>query len=186
MTDVNEGLLGDPVVALSAKRLQVDGELLDVPTPPLWNGFTMPSGRHGPIDVLVDNAGIAISNHPAETMTDAVWAKLIDVNLNGVSYCCRSFGSGMLKRSAGALFNVGSMSGFVINRPQEQANYNASKAAVHHLTRSLAVEWAARGVRERRRGHLYRNGIDPVRPRGRGHVSPLICGTPMGRMGRTN
>jgi NAD(P)-dependent dehydrogenase (short-subunit alcohol dehydrogenase family) len=53
----------------------------------------------------------------------------------------------MLAQGAGAIVNVGSMSGFIVNRPQPQAYYNASKAAVHQLTRSLAAEWAARGVR---------------------------------------
>ena len=80
-------------------------------------------------------------------MSDAVWNKVIDVNLNGVFWCCRAFGAGMLDRGSGAIVNVGSMSGFIVNRPQEQANYNASKAGVHHLTRSLAAEGGARGVR---------------------------------------
>ena len=53
----------------------------------------------------------------------------------------------MLEHGSGSIINVGSMSGFIVNRPQEQANYNASKAAVHHLTKSLAAEWGARGVR---------------------------------------
>ena len=105
------------------------------------------AARYGRVDVLVNNAGIAISNHPAETMTDVVRAKVIDVNLNGVFYCCRAFGAGMLARGSGSIVNVGSMSGFIVNRPQEQANYNASKAGVHHLTRSLAAEGGARGVR---------------------------------------
>ena len=103
--------------------------------------------RHGRVDILVNNAGIAISNHPAETMTDQVWNKVIDVNLNGLFWCCRAFGRSMLKQGSGSIVNVGSMSGFIVNRPQEQVNYNASKAGVHHLTRSLAAEWGARGVR---------------------------------------
>ena len=53
----------------------------------------------------------------------------------------------MLKQGKGSIVNLGSMSGFIVNKPQEQSYYNASKAAVHHLTRSLAAEWASRGVR---------------------------------------
>ena len=53
----------------------------------------------------------------------------------------------MLKQGKGSIVNIGSMSGFIVNKPQEQSFYNASKAAVHHLTRSLAAEWASRGVR---------------------------------------
>ena len=99
------------------------------------------------VDVLVNNAGIAISFKPAETMEDEAWNKVIDVNLNGVFWCCRTFGKSMLARGSGSIINLGSMSAEIVNYPQEQSNYNASKAGVHHLTRSLAAEWAARGVR---------------------------------------
>ena len=103
--------------------------------------------RHGKVDILVNNAGIARSETPAETVTDEHWLNVIDVNLNGTFWCCREFGKHMLKAKSGAIVNVGSMSGFIVNKPQEQCFYNASKAGVHHLTRSLAAEWGARGVR---------------------------------------
>ena len=94
--------------------------------------------QHKKIDILVNNAGIAISFKPAETMDDETWNKVIDVNLNGVFWCCRTFGKAMLEQGNGNIINVGSMSAEIVNYPQEQANYNASKAGVHHLTRSLA------------------------------------------------
>ncbi|WP_157070275.1 SDR family NAD(P)-dependent oxidoreductase [Aureimonas frigidaquae] len=103
--------------------------------------------RYSHVDILVNNAGIARSNIRAEDMTDDEWTSVVDINLNGMFWCCRAFGRHMLERGRGAIVNVGSMSGFVVNRPQEQAQYNASKAAVHQLTRSLAAEWAPRGVR---------------------------------------
>ena len=103
--------------------------------------------QHKKVDILVNNAGIAISFKPAETMDDETWNKVIDVNLNGVFWCCRTFGKAMLQQGGGNIINVGSMSADIVNYPQEQANYNASKAGVHHLTRSLACEWAERGVR---------------------------------------
>ena len=105
------------------------------------------AGQHGAVDILVSNAGIARSGVPAEEVTDEHWRNVIDVNLNGVFWCCRAFGRHMLERRRGAIVNIGSMSGFVVNKPQEQAFYNASKAGVHHLTKSLAAEWAERGVR---------------------------------------
>ena len=139
------------------------------------------------VDILVNNAGIAISNHPAETMADDVWNKVIDVNLNGVFWCCRAFGKSMLENGSGNIVNVGSMSGFVVNRPQEQANYNASKAAVHHLTRSLAAEWGARGVRVNSVAPTYIDTEmnkyvydDPEMYR------HWVGGTPMNRLGRTD
>ena len=102
---------------------------------------------HGPVSILVNNAGIARSNVKAEDTDDAHWLVHMDVNLDAVFWCCRSFGKQMLAQGKGAIVNIGSISGFIVNKPQPQAFYNASKAAVHHLTRSLAAEWAARGVR---------------------------------------
>ena len=188
MTDMTEGALTEAVTALAAKGLTVESAVLDVTDPAAVESVCAAlAQRHGGIDILVNNAGIAISNHPAETMTDEVWTKVIDVNLNGVFYCCRSFGAGMLKRGRGTIVNVGSMSGFVVNRPQEQANYNASKAAVHHLTRSLAAEWAARGVRVNAVAPTYieteMNRYVYDDPEMFRH---WVGGTPMGRMGRTD
>jgi NAD(P)-dependent dehydrogenase (short-subunit alcohol dehydrogenase family) len=100
----------------------------------------------GPVEILVNNAGIA-RNSPAESTSDAEWREVLDINLNGVYWCCREFGKGMLSRRRGSIVNIGSMSGLVVNRPQPQAAYNASKAAVHMLTKSLAAEWASSGVR---------------------------------------
>src|SRR5271155_4185282 len=101
----------------------------------------------GRIDILVCNAGIARSQTPAEEVTDEHWLNVIDVNLNGVFWCCRAFGKPMLAAGRGSIVNIGSMSGVIVNKPQQQAYYNASKAGVHHLTKSLAAEWGARGVR---------------------------------------
>jgi NAD(P)-dependent dehydrogenase (short-subunit alcohol dehydrogenase family) len=102
---------------------------------------------HKQVDILVNNAGVAKSDVRAEDTTDAHWRFHMDVNLDGLFWCCRDFGRHMLERGKGSIVNVGSMSGFIVNKPQPQAFYNASKAAVHHLTRSLAAEWGMRGVR---------------------------------------
>ena len=103
--------------------------------------------EHGGIDILVNNAGIARSDTAAEDTDDEHWLNVIDVNLNGVFWCCRSFGKQMLDKGRGAIVNIGSMSGIIANKPQPQCYYNASKAAVHQLTKSLAAEWAMKGVR---------------------------------------
>ncbi len=103
--------------------------------------------QFGHIDILVNNAGIARSGTGAEDVSDEHWRNVIDVNLNGVFWCSRAFGGHMVQRGQGAIVNIGSMSGYIVNRPQEQSYYNASKAAVHHLTRSLAAEWAEHSVR---------------------------------------
>jgi NAD(P)-dependent dehydrogenase (short-subunit alcohol dehydrogenase family) len=100
----------------------------------------------GPVDVLINNAGTCV-HRPALEVTEAEWREVIDVNLTGVWNCCQIFGAGMAARGAGVIVNVGSMSGEIVNRPQWQPAYNASKAGVHHLTKSLAAEWAPLGVR---------------------------------------
>ncbi len=102
--------------------------------------------EHGRIDVLVNNAGI-VHNIPSEEVPDEEWLAVISVNLNGVFWCCREVGKAMLERGSGSIVNVASMSGIISNHPQPQAAYNASKAAVITMTRSLAGEWASRGVR---------------------------------------
>ena len=100
----------------------------------------------GRIDILVNNAGVAF-NTPAEEVTDDEWLNVMNVNLNGVFWCCRAVGRAMLERQGGTIVNVASMSGVISNTPQPQVHYNASKAGVIMLTKSLAGEWAKRGVR---------------------------------------
>ena len=80
-------------------------------------------------------------------MGDDEWLRVVDVNLNGMFYCCRAFGRFMVDAGRGSIVNFGSDSGFTVDVPQPQAHYNASKAGVHMLTKSLAVEWAKTGVR---------------------------------------
>jgi NAD(P)-dependent dehydrogenase (short-subunit alcohol dehydrogenase family) len=100
----------------------------------------------GTPDVVVANAGI-VRNGPAEATSSADWARVIDVNLSGAFHTLRAFGSPMLERGRGACVAVSSMCGEVVVWPQPQAAYNAAKAGVNLLVKSLAVEWAGRGVR---------------------------------------
>ncbi|WP_029350148.1 SDR family oxidoreductase [Bosea sp. 117] len=140
--------------------------------------------KHGRIDILVNNAGIARSETPAETVTDEHWLNVIDVNLNGTFWCCRAVGRHMLAAKSGSIVNIGSMSGFIVNKPQEQSYYNASKAGVHHLTKSLAAEWGARGVRVNAVAPTYiatpLNEFVKSNPK---MYDAWIGGTPMGRLG---
>src|SRR5258705_819210 len=142
------------------------------------------ASRYGGIDILVNNAGIARSETPAENVTDEHWLNVVDVNLNGTFWCCRAFGRHMLEARSGSIVNIGSMSGFIVNKPQEQCYYNASKAAVHHLTKSLAAEWGSRGVRVNAVAPTYvatpLNAFVKNNPQ---MYDAWIGGTPMGRIG---
>jgi NAD(P)-dependent dehydrogenase (short-subunit alcohol dehydrogenase family) len=99
----------------------------------------------GGVDILVNNAGACV-HRPALEVTADEWRQVLDVNLDGVWNCCQAFGKRMAG-TGGSIINIGSMSAQIVNRPQWQPAYNASKAAVHHLTRSLAAEWAPLGIR---------------------------------------
>lgn len=143
----------DPVTADSAAaELREFGvETLAVPTDVTDPGSVQAAvdqtvAAFGQLDVLVNNAGISIW-HAAEDMPYDVWRKVMDINVDGVFLCAQAAGRVMLQQGRGSIINIGSMSGRIVNIPQLQTNYNASKAAVVHMTRSLAVEWASRGVR---------------------------------------
>ena len=73
--------------------------------------------------------------------------RIFNLNVKGVSLCCQAEGRVMLAQGAGKIINTTSISATVVNHPNNNAHYNASKAAVLHLTKSLAAEWAKRGVR---------------------------------------
>jgi NAD(P)-dependent dehydrogenase (short-subunit alcohol dehydrogenase family) len=100
----------------------------------------------GPVDVLVNNAGIGF-HADALTLNDSEWRRLFDTNLDAVWMASQIVGRQMVARQTGSIINTGSISGFIINRPQWHSPYGISKAAVHHLTKSLAAEWASMGVR---------------------------------------
>jgi len=139
-SDVVVGQLADKGVTARAYRADVTdrGSLVDA--------AAAIADELGPVDVLVNNAGTCI-HRPALEVPDHEWHEVLDVNITGVWNGCQVFGAAMVAAGAGVIVNVGSISGQIVNRPQWQPAYNASKAAVHQLTRSLAAEWAPHGVR---------------------------------------
>jgi NAD(P)-dependent dehydrogenase (short-subunit alcohol dehydrogenase family) len=98
------------------------------------------------VDIVVNNAGACI-HRPALEVPEEEWRHVIDVNITGVWHGCQSFARSMAENGGGSIINIGSISAMIVNRPQWQPAYNASKAAVHQLTKSLAAEWAPFGIR---------------------------------------
>ena len=103
--------------------------------------------RSGHIDIVFNNAGICIHKDTLEATIEE-WRQVIDVNLTGEYIVARAAGRRMIESGTkGSIINMASMSGTIVNIPQWQASYNASKAGVMHMTRSLAIEWAEHGIR---------------------------------------
>ncbi|MDE2488540.1 MAG: SDR family oxidoreductase [Alphaproteobacteria bacterium] len=183
--DVSEAAGQTAVESLAGRGHAVEVVALDVTHPRAVDAAAdRLAAERGRIDILVNNAGIARSEVPAEAVTDELWRNVLDVNLNGSFWCARAFGRHMLAQGSGAIVNVGSMSAFIVNRPQPQSYYNASKAALHQLTRSLAAEWAPRGVRVNAVAPTYINTpLNAFADRESEMCRRWIDGTPMGRLG---
>ena len=100
----------------------------------------------GKLDILVNNAGVA-QHGDTEAFPAEQYRRLMDINLDSVFRACQAALTPMRKQKSGVILNIGSISGLVSNIPQRQAAYNASKAAVHMLTKSLASDYAEEGIR---------------------------------------
>ena len=137
----------------------------------------------GTLDILFNNAGI-VTHKAAIDLLPGEWEKIINVNLNGVFYVAHAFANYLAANGkGGSIVNTASMSGTIVNFPQQQASYNTSKAAVVHLTKSLAVEWAPKGIRVNciSPGYIATEMLQFIRQDWKDYWTSII---PFGRLGR--
>ncbi|MCB0911105.1 MAG: SDR family oxidoreductase [Propionibacteriaceae bacterium] len=135
----------------------------------------------GPLSLAVNNAGIGAGT-PALDLTPAQWQEVLDTNVNGVFFSCQAEGRAMRRHGRGAIVNIASISATIANRNLTQVQYNASKAAVVHLTRSLAVEWAPLGIRVNAVSPGYTLTPMNRRPEVADLVEEFAETTPLGRL----
>jgi NAD(P)-dependent dehydrogenase (short-subunit alcohol dehydrogenase family) len=135
----------------------------------------------GSLSVAVNNAGIGGAGAAAE-LSVATWEHLYDVNVTGVFRCCQTEAKAMMPHGRGSIINIASMSGTIANRGLKQAHYNSSKAAVIHMTKSLAAEWAEHGIRVNAISPGYT--LTPMNRRSAvaGMNEKFAFDTPMGRL----
>ena len=135
----------------------------------------------GALSLAVNAAGIA-NAFPAETMALSDWERMIRTNLTGVFLSCQAEAQAMLVHGRGAIVNVASMSGSIVNRGLTQAHYNSSKAGVIQLSKSLAMEWVGRGIRVNALSPGYTLAPMNRRPEVAEQLKVFAAGTPMARI----
>ena len=135
----------------------------------------------GPLTVAVNNAGIGGAG-AAEELSVETWEHLYDVNVTGVFRSCQAEARVMMPRGKGSIINIASMSGTIANRGLKQAHYNSSKAAVVHMSKSMALEWVPHGIRVNAISPGYT--LTPMNRRGAviGQNENFARDTPMGRL----
>ncbi len=143
--------------------------------------------EYGKIDILFNNAG-TWRGDDAENVSTEDWKEVIDVNLNGPFIVSREVGKIMLKQGRGSIVNVASMSGMIVNTPQNQCAYNASKGGLIMLTKSMATEWANRGVRVNALcpGYIRTEMSEDRYQRKDPAIDRWFSMTPMGRSGESS
>lgn len=186
VVDIDAVAAGTVVDELARKGIDAMPVEADVTQPDQVQAMVDAVVAHwGSLTIAVNNAGIGFWAD-SETMPKEDWDQVVNLNLTGVFLCAQVEARVMLEAGYGKIINTASMSGHIVNTPQNQAAYNASKAAVLHLTRSLAAEWAGRGVRVNSisPGYTRTKLVDDLlsKPEGQAMVPTWLDMTPMGRM----
>lgn len=167
------------IQALGRHAIAVAGDVTDAAD--LAAAVDAAERQLGPLGIGMNCAGIADAA-PAEQMSHAQWRRVHAVNVDGVFLSCQAQARAMLPRRRGCLVNMASMSGSIVNRGLAQAHYNSAKAAVIHLSKSLAMEWAASGIRVNSISPGYTATPMNLRPEMAGQTRRFESDTPLGRM----
>jgi NAD(P)-dependent dehydrogenase (short-subunit alcohol dehydrogenase family) len=167
------------IQAVGVKAVPVTGDVTDASS--LTAAVEQTQSTLGALTLAVNSAGIA-NAAPAESMPLDQWRRVIDINVTGVFLSCQAEAQALLANGGGSIVNIASMSGSIVNRGLLQAHYNASKAAVIHLSRSLAMEWCERGIRVNVISPGYTATPMNTRPEVADQVRQFESETPMGRM----
>jgi NAD(P)-dependent dehydrogenase (short-subunit alcohol dehydrogenase family) len=167
------------ITKLRRRALVVAGNVTQAPE--LAAAVARAEAELGALTLAVNSAGIANAT-PAEEMPLAQWQQMLDVNLTGIFLSCQAEAKVMLQRRRGAIVNIASMSGSIVNRGLTQAHYNTSKAGVVHLTKSLAMEWVGRGLRVNAISPGYTLTPMNLRPEVAEQRRIFEAETPIGRM----
>ena len=167
------------IQAAGVKAVPVAGDVTDASS--LIAAVEQTQSTLGALTLAVNSAGVA-NAAPAETMPQQQWQRVVDINVTGVFLSCQAEAQAMLANGGGSIVNIASMSGTIVNRGLLQAHYNASKAAVIHLSRSLAMEWCTRGIRVNAISPGYTATPMNTRPEVAEQVRQFESDTPLGRM----
>lgn len=132
------------VHASGRKSIQIAADVTDKQS--LAEAVAQTESDLGRLSLALNAAGIANANR-AEDMEEDQYQTLMDINLKGIFLSCQAQSRAMLKHGRGAIVNIASMSGVIVNRGLNQCHYNASKAGVIHMSKSMAMEWVDRGIR---------------------------------------
>jgi NAD(P)-dependent dehydrogenase (short-subunit alcohol dehydrogenase family) len=179
--DLQEDSMKETVVAIEELGRKAVAVACDTADPEqVTRAFAEAESALGPVRHAVNCAGIN-NGAPAESMAADQWKRLLDVNLTGVFLCCQAEGRSMLAHGGGSIVNIGSISATIANRGLAQAHYNAAKAGVVHLSTSLALEWADRGVRVNSLSPGYTKTPMATDPAVWEHVKAYAKDIPLGR-----
>lgn len=169
------------IAELGGRTIAIPGDVTDLGS--LTEAVRRTEDELGQLSLAVNSAGIA-NAAPAEQMAQSQWQQVVDIDYTGVFLSCQAEARAMLAHGRGSIVNIASMSGVIVNRGLLQAHYNSAKAAVIHLSRSLAMEWSDRGIRVNSISPGYTATPMNTRPEVADQVRQFEADTPLGRMAR--